>query len=45
VKFFEEKFRLLPDCLAVHAEWRRLLVTDGVSAVQVHDALYSLELS
>jgi hypothetical protein len=36
---------LLPDGLAVHAEWRRLLVTDGVSAVQVHDALYSLELS
>src|SRR6266436_10337665 len=37
-KFFEEKLRLLPDSLAVHAEWRKLLVTSGVSAVQVHDA-------
>ncbi len=37
-KFFEEKLRLLPDSLAVHAEWRKLLVTHGVSGVQVHDA-------
>src|SRR5712664_2544254 len=37
-KFFEEKLRLLPDSLAVHEEWRRLLVTCGVSGVQVHDA-------
>ena len=37
-KFFEEKLRLLPDSLAVHEEWRRLLVTHGVSGVQVHDA-------
>lgn len=37
-KFFEEKLRLLPDSLAVHDEWRRLLVTHGVSGVQVHDA-------
>ena len=35
---FEEKLRLLPDSLAVHEEWRRLLVTHGVSGVQVHDA-------
>jgi hypothetical protein len=26
-KTFEEKLRLLPDSLAVHEEWRRLLVT------------------
>ena len=37
-KFFEEKLRLLPDSLAVHEEWRKLLVTAGVSGVQVHDA-------
>src|SRR6266566_2492907 len=37
-KHFEEKLRLLPDSLAVHEEWRKLLVTYGVSGVQVHDA-------
>jgi predicted nucleic acid-binding protein len=37
-RFFEQKLRLLPDSLAVHEEWRRLLVTVGVSGVQVHDA-------
>jgi predicted nucleic acid-binding protein len=34
----EAKFRLLPDTLAVHLEWRRLLVDYRVSGVQVHDA-------
>jgi predicted nucleic acid-binding protein len=34
----ESKFRLLPDDLAVHQEWRRLLVAYRVSGVQVHDA-------
>jgi predicted nucleic acid-binding protein len=34
----EAKFRLLPDTLAVHLEWRRLLVAHGISGVQVHDA-------
>jgi predicted nucleic acid-binding protein len=34
----EAKFRLLPDTLAVHNEWRRLLVDYRVSGVQVHDA-------
>lgn len=29
---------LLPDSLAVHAEWRRLIVEHPVSGVQVHDA-------
>ncbi len=37
-KVFEERLRLLPDSLAVHEEWRRLLVTRNVSGVQVHDA-------
>jgi predicted nucleic acid-binding protein len=37
-KFFENRLRLLPDSLAVHEEWRKLLVTHSVSGVQVHDA-------
>ncbi|MGC1619122.1 MAG: type II toxin-antitoxin system VapC family toxin [Candidatus Acidiferrum sp.] len=37
-RFFEERLRLLPDSLAVHEEWRRLLVTHSVSGAQVHDA-------
>ena len=35
---FESRLRLLPDSLAVHKEWRGLLVKHGVSGVQVHDA-------
>jgi predicted nucleic acid-binding protein len=34
----ESRFRLLPDSLAVHIEWRKLLVDYRVSGVQVHDA-------
>jgi predicted nucleic acid-binding protein len=37
-KLFEGKLRLLPDGLAVHEEWRKILVTHSVSGVQVHDA-------
>jgi len=37
-KFFETRLRLLPDSLAVHEEWRRLIVAHDVSGVQVHDA-------
>jgi predicted nucleic acid-binding protein len=37
-KFFEGKLSLLPDGLAVHEEWRKLLVAYGVSGVQVRDA-------
>jgi len=37
-RFFENRLRLLPDSLAVHEEWRKLLVTHNVSGVQVHDA-------
>jgi predicted nucleic acid-binding protein len=35
---FEDNLRLLPDGLAVHQEWRRLLVVHNVSGAQVHDA-------
>lgn len=35
---FESRLRLLPDGLAVHEEWRRLLMDYGVFGVQVHDA-------
>lgn len=31
-------FPLLPDTPAIHPTWRRLVVTQGVSGVQVHDA-------
>jgi len=37
-KLFEGRLRFLPDSLAVHEEWRKLLVTHAVSGVQVHDA-------
>lgn len=36
--YFEDRLRLLPDHPAVHREWRRLLVAQKVSGVQVHDA-------
>lgn len=34
---FESQLRFLPDSLAVHEEWRKLLVDYGVSGLQVHD--------
>lgn len=34
----EIAFRLLPETDAIHLEWRKLVVTRGVSGVQVHDA-------
>jgi predicted nucleic acid-binding protein len=34
----ETGLHLLPDSLAVHQEWRRIVVAYGVSGVQVHDA-------
>ena len=37
-RYFEDRLRLLPDSLAVHHEWRRLLVAQRVFGVQVHDA-------
>lgn len=38
VRLFERNLELLPDSLAVHEEWRRLLIAHAVSGVQVHDA-------
>jgi predicted nucleic acid-binding protein len=35
---FESKLQLLPDSMAVHQEWRALIVTHNVSGVRVHDA-------
>ena len=35
---FEEKLRFLPDNIAVHDEWRRILVRHSVSGARVHDA-------
>jgi predicted nucleic acid-binding protein len=37
-RLFEEKLRLLPDNLAIHEVWRKILVTHSISGVQVHDA-------
>jgi predicted nucleic acid-binding protein len=34
----ESRLLLLPDSVAVHNEWRRLLVDYRISGVQVHDA-------
>jgi predicted nucleic acid-binding protein len=34
----ERNLQLLPDSLAVHREWRKIVVEDAVSGVQVHDA-------
>jgi predicted nucleic acid-binding protein len=38
VKLFENNLRLLPDSVAVHEEWRKLIVAHNVRGVQVHDA-------
>lgn len=37
-RIIERAFTLLPDTPAVHAEWRRLVMRQGVTGVQVHDA-------
>lgn len=37
IRLIEKHFRLLPDSLATHQEWRRLIVAHSVSGVQVHD--------
>ena len=36
--YLSRGFRLLADNLAIHQEWRRLIVTHNVSGVRVHDA-------
>jgi predicted nucleic acid-binding protein len=38
VRLIERHFTFLPDSLAVHEEWRRLLITHSITGVQVHDA-------
>ena len=38
LRLVERLFSLLPDSPAVYTEWRRLVVSFGVSGVQVHDA-------
>jgi len=38
LRLIERIFPLLPDISTVYPEWRRLVVTFGVSGVQVHDA-------
>lgn len=38
LRVLERIFSLLPDHAAVYAEWRRLVLTYGVSGVRVHDA-------
>jgi predicted nucleic acid-binding protein len=37
-RMIERYCRLLPDSLATHEEWRRLIVTHSVMGVEVHDA-------
>jgi predicted nucleic acid-binding protein len=37
-RIIESNLQLLPDSVAVHQEWRRIVVEYGVSGVQVHDA-------
>jgi predicted nucleic acid-binding protein len=38
LRLIEKHFRFLPDTLATHQEWRRLIVAHSVSGVQVYDA-------
>ena len=37
-RMIESKIPMLPDDSSVHAVWRKLLVAQGISGVQVHDA-------
>ena len=37
-KMIEKFFRLLPESLATHQEWRRLVTSYSVSGIQVYDA-------
>jgi predicted nucleic acid-binding protein len=37
-RMIERYSQLLPDSLATHQEWRRLIVTHSVRGVEVHDA-------
>jgi predicted nucleic acid-binding protein len=39
VQIIEKWFRLLPESLTTHQEWRRLVVVHSVQGVQVHDTM------
>lgn len=39
VRLIEKRFRLLPESLATHQEWRRLVTAHAVEGVQVHDTM------
>jgi predicted nucleic acid-binding protein len=39
VRLIEKRFRCLPESLATHQEWRRLVVAHAVTGVQVHDTM------
>lgn len=38
-RLIEQRFRLLPESLATHQEWRRLIALHSVKGVQVHDTM------
>ena len=38
-KLIEKRFRLLPESLATHQEWRQLVKLHNVKGVQVHDTM------
>lgn len=38
-RLIEKQFRLLPESLATHQEWRRLVKLHNVKGVQVHDTM------
>jgi len=38
-RLIEKQFRLLPESLATHQEWRRLVKFHNVKGVQVHDTM------
>lgn len=39
VRVIEQRFRCLPESLATHQEWRRLVAAHAVTGVQVHDTM------
>ena len=45
LRLVERIFPLLPDDENVHKEWRKLVVSFGVSGVQVHDARIAAAMS
>ncbi|MGE0822579.1 MAG: type II toxin-antitoxin system VapC family toxin [Candidatus Binatia bacterium] len=39
IRIIEKWFHLLPESLATHREWRRLVVAHSIQGVQVHDTM------